>query len=220
MQMRFCDDLGQLGFSWISDEAMTRTSHALVADRGGATATERAVWLVDPLDWPDAITRAQGLGKPTAVVQLLDRHNRDAAAIAKRLGVPHLVAPTSLPETPFEVIEIRRWRHWQEIALWWPSRRVLVVADALGTNAFFTVGDDAIGVHGLLKLTPPRQLAGLEPPPEHVLVGHGEGLHGPDTAAQLRRALSRSRLTFLTWGAALPFRARRATLERADGTDR
>ena len=37
MQMRFCDDLGPLGFSWITDEAMTRASHALVADRGGAT---------------------------------------------------------------------------------------------------------------------------------------------------------------------------------------
>ena len=37
MQMRFCDDLGPLGFSWITDEAMTRTSHALVAD-GDATA--------------------------------------------------------------------------------------------------------------------------------------------------------------------------------------
>jgi glyoxylase-like metal-dependent hydrolase (beta-lactamase superfamily II) len=212
MQMRFCDDLGPLGFSWITDEAMTRTSHALAANG--------SVWLVDPLDWPNAITRAQGFGEPTAVVQLLDRHGRDAAAIAERLGIPHLVTPTSLPETPFEVIEIRRWRHWQEIALWWPSQRVLVVADAFGTNAFFPVGEDAIGVHGLLKPTPPRQLAGLEPPPEHVLVGHGEGLHGPDAAAQLRRALSRSRLTFLTWAVALPFRARRATPQGADGTER
>lgn len=197
--MRFCDDLGPLGFSWIADEAMTRTSHALAA--------EGAVWLLDPLDWPEGIDRAQGLGRVEAVVQLLDRHRRDAAVLAERLGVPHLVAPRSLPGTPFEVIEIRRSRHWQEIALWWPGARVLVVGDALGTNAFFTVGSDRIGVHGLLKPIPPRQLATLDP--EHVLVGHGEGLHGPEAAEELRRALSRSRLTFLTWGAMLPFRARR-----------
>ena len=165
------------------------------------------MWLVDPLDWPAAIERAQSLGPPVGVIQLLDRHNRDAAGLAERLGVPHLVAPQSLPGTPFEVIEIRRWRHWQEIALWWPEPRVLVVADALGTNAFFTVGGDRIGTHGLLKPTPPRQLAALDP--EHVLVGHGEGLHGPGAAAELRRALFRSRLTFFTLGAALPFRARR-----------
>jgi glyoxylase-like metal-dependent hydrolase (beta-lactamase superfamily II) len=205
MQMRFCDDLGPLGFSWITDEAMTRTSHALAADG--------AVWLVDALDWPEAIARAETVGRVEAVVQLLDRHDRDAAALAERLGVPHLVVPPSLPGTPFEVIEVRRWRHWQEIALWWPEPRVLVVADALGTNAFFPVGGDRIGVHGLLKPVPPRQLAELDP--EHVLVGHGEGLHGPDAARELRRALSRSRLTFLTWGAMLPLRAR----QRGEPTD-
>jgi hypothetical protein len=29
MGIRFCDDLGGDGFSWIVDESMTRTSHAL-----------------------------------------------------------------------------------------------------------------------------------------------------------------------------------------------
>jgi hypothetical protein len=195
--MRFSDDLGPLGFSWIADEAMTRTSHALAAANG--------IWLVDPLDWPDAIDRARGHGEIVGVLQLLDRHNRDAAALAERLSVPHLVAPRSLPGTPFEVVEIRRWKRWQEVALWWPEPRVLVAADALGTNPFFTVGDDRIGVHPLLKPTPPRQLARLDP--EHVLVGHGEGLHGPDTADEVRQALCRSRLTFLRWAALLPFRA-------------
>ena len=143
MGFRFSDDLGAAGFSWIADERMTRTSHALAS--GGK------VWLVDPVAWPDAIDRARSLGEPAAVLQLLDRHNRDSAAIATQLGVPHLVVPSGLPEAPFEVVEVRRSRRWQEIALWWPERRTLVVAEALGTNAFFPVGDDRVGVHGLLK---------------------------------------------------------------------
>ena len=156
------------------------------------------MWLVDPVDWPEAIDRAQSLGQPAGVLQLLDRHNRDCAAIAERLGVPHLVVPPALPGTPFEVIEIKRSRRWQEVALWWPERRTLVVAEALGTNPFFPIGDDRVGVHGLLKLTPPRLLRAYEP--EHLLVGHGEGVHGPEAAAALRQALSRSRLSFFTLG--------------------
>ena len=81
----------------------------------------------------------------------------------ERLGVPHLVVPDSLPGTPFEVIEIKRCERWQEIALWWPEPQVLVVADALGTNPFFTIGDDRLGVHPFLKLTPPRRLRAYEP---------------------------------------------------------
>jgi hypothetical protein len=199
MEFRLCDDLGPSGFSWLADEPNTRTSHALAA--GGD------VWLIDPLDWPDAIDRAGQLGRPAAVIQLLDRHPRDCAALAGRLAVPHLVVPEALPATPFEVIEIRRWRHWREIALWWADARTLVVADALGTNAFFPVRGDRIGVHALLKPTPPRQLGRLEP--EHVLVGHGPGIHGAGAAAEVRRALSRSRLSFFTWALTLPFKLRR-----------
>jgi hypothetical protein len=189
-----CDDLGTHGFSWVVDEPMTRTSHALVS--------EGRLWLVDPVDSPDAIERAVALGRPAAVLQLLDRHGRDCAAIAGRLGIPHLVVPRSVPGSPFDVVEIRRWRRWQEVALWWPERRTLVVADALGTNTFFRVGTDRVGVHGLLKLTPPRVLGRYEP--EHLLVGHGEGVHGSEAAAALRQALGRSRLSVVSWGLTLP----------------
>jgi hypothetical protein len=201
MTFHFCDDLGDKGFSWIVEEPMTRTSHALAA---GAK-----MWLVDPVDWPEAIDRAMTLGEPAGVLQLLDRHNRDSAAIAERLAIPHLIVPASLPATPFEVIVVKHWRLWQEVALWWPEPQVLVVAEALGSNAFFTVGNDRVGVHGLLKLTPPRLLGAHEP--EHVLFGHGEGVHGPDAAFALRRALSRSRLSFLSWGLTLPVRLRKKT---------
>ncbi len=134
---------------------MTRTSHAL--------ASEGRVWIVDPVDWPEAIDRAGRLGRPVAVLQLLDRHSRNGATVARRLGIPHLVVPEALPGTPFEVVEIRDWARWREIALWWPEQRTLVVADALGANRFFRVGDDRLGVHGLLKLTPPRFLQAYVP---------------------------------------------------------
>ena len=182
MDARFCDELDH-GFSWIVDEPATRASHALTA--GGR------VWLVDPTAWEPALERARAAGRPAAVLQLLDRHNRDCAALARRLGVPHLVAPARVPDGPFQVVEIRRSRRWQEVALWWPETRTLVVAEALGTNRFFSP-DGSAGVHLLLRLRPPRAaLAGLEP--RHLLVGHGAGIHGEAATAALREALARSR---------------------------
>ena len=183
MTFRFCDDLGADGFGWIVDEAMTRTSHAL--------AVEGRMWLVDPLDWPEAIERARRLGEPAGVLQLLDRHARDCAALASRLGVTHLVAPDDLPGSPFELIPIVRRRWWRESALWWPVRKTLVTADALATNRFYTAGKAPLAVHVLLRLTPPRQLCSLDP--ERILVGHGEGLIGPGAADALREALRTSR---------------------------
>ncbi len=177
---RYCDETA-FGFSWVAEEPMTRTSHAL--------ATDGQVWLVDPVDWPEAIERARGLGEPAAVLQLLDRHNRDCAVVAGRLGVPHLVAPTAVPNSPFEIVEVKRWKRWQEVALWWPEPRALVVAEAVGTNRFFTGNRGAAGVHLFLRLTPPQMLARFEP--AHLLVGHGEGIHGPDAVTALHKALSR-----------------------------
>jgi len=183
MNLRFCDDLGPDGFSWIVAEAMTRTSHALAV--GGR------VWLIDPVDWPDAIDRALALGEPAGVLQLLDRHNRDCAALAERLDVPLLVAPDEIPGSPFGCIAVKRRKRWRETALWWPDSRTLVVAEAVGTNAFYTGGKSPVGVHLLLRITPPNVLAAYEP--DRLLVGHGEGVHGPGAAAGLRHALEHSR---------------------------
>jgi hypothetical protein len=195
---RFCDERGAEGFSWIVDEPMTRTSHVLAADG--------RVWLVDPVDWPDAIDRAHSLGEPAAVLQLLDRHNRDCAALAERLGVPHLVTPDVVPDSPFECVPVVHRKRWQERGLWWPERRVLVVVEALGTNAFFTGGKAPVGVHLLLRLTPPRGLGACEP--EHLLTGHGEGVRGPGTAECVRRALAESRRRLPGMLVRLPFVAR------------
>lgn len=182
MTFRFCDDLGPDGFGWIDDEAMTRTSHALAADG--------RLWFVDALDWPDAIERALGLGEPAGVIQLLDRHDRDCAALAARFGVPHVVAPAVVPGSPFTFVPIKRWRYWRESALWWPATRTLVTADVVATNRFYTGGKAPLAVHPVLRLTPPKVLGAIEP--ERILVGHGEGvLH--DASPALHDALESSR---------------------------
>jgi len=143
-----------------------RTSHALQASG--------RVWLVDPFDEPDALAAAAELGPAAGVLQLLDRHNRDCAAIAARLSVPHLRVPERVPDSPFEVVPILSGRLWNEVALWWQGERALVVAEAIGTAPLFALGR-AAGVHPLLRLTPPRaQLS--RPQPEMLLVGHGRTL--------------------------------------------
>lgn len=144
------------------------------------------------------------LGEPAAVVQLLDRHARDCAAVARRLGVPHHVVPETLPGPPFELRSVVRSRWWREVALWWPERRLLLVADALGTSPYFRAGDEPAGVHPFLRLRPPRSLRGLEP--EHLLVGHGEGVHHQPTVVESALRTSRRRLPRLLLG--LPRRLR------------
>ena len=198
MEVRFCDERGDEGFSWIVDEPMTRTSHALAA--------EGRVWLVDPVDWPDAVERARALGEPAGVIQLLDRHRRDCAMLAARLSVPHAATPVEVPGSPFECLPVKSSGRWKETALWWPQTRTLVVAEAVGTNAFFTGGSEPVGVHLLLRLTPPTMLAAYEP--DRLLVGHGEGLHGPAATAGLNRALARSRRGLPRVLVRLPFAGR------------
>src|SRR5689334_21316721 len=99
------------GLTWVLDEPMQRASHAL-ADGG-------RVWLVDPVDVPEALDRVSALGTPAGVLQLLDRHNRDAAQIAGRLGVPHLRLPDAVPDSPFEMVKVIDVPGWHERALWW-----------------------------------------------------------------------------------------------------
>jgi hypothetical protein len=166
-------------------EAMERGSHALRADDG-------RVWLVDPVRDDEALAAAAALGPPAGVLQLLDRHGRDCEQLAAELGVPHARVPQVAPDgAPFSAVRVVWNPLWKEVALWWPQRRALVVAEALGTNAAFAVGDGPVGVHPLRRLLPPGMLRGLGA--EHLLVGHGPPLHGPDVAGQVDRAIARSR---------------------------
>jgi hypothetical protein len=171
------------GASWQVRDMLFRASHALVDDG--------RVWLVDPVDAGDAVAQAAALGEPAGVLQLLDRHNRDSAAVARRLGVPHHKVPDVLPDTPFSLLKIDFGRGWRERALWWPARRTLVVPESIGTAPAFAVGRGPAGVHPVRRLLPPQTLRPFVP--EHLLVGHGAPLHGADAAGGLIDALARSR---------------------------
>jgi hypothetical protein len=193
-------DESAVGLTWMVDEPQMRTSHALV-DNG-------RVWLVDPVDDTAVMERVAALGEPVAVLQLLDRHKRDCAALAARLDVPHLRVPATLPGTPFEVVPLVNARLWREVALWWAARRTLVVAEALGTSRAFAPSAAGAGVSIGLRLRPPRRLAAYHP--EHLLVAHGAALHGPSAEAALTEALARSRRDLVRAAVALP----RALLRR------
>jgi hypothetical protein len=189
-----------LGLTWTVQEPIARTSHALVG--------EGRVWIVDPTFEPSVYERVIGLGEPAAVIQLLDRHNRDCATIASRLDVPHLRVPSALPDSPFTVVPVVDIVFWREVALWWPGRSTLVVAEAVGTTPAYAPAPGGVGVSIGLRLWPPRSLAGYEP--DHLLLGHGPAVHGPQAAPALREAMDRSRQDLPRALAALPALVRRA----------
>jgi glyoxylase-like metal-dependent hydrolase (beta-lactamase superfamily II) len=198
MRVRFCDEFDG-GFGWIADEFMERCSHALVEDG--------RVWVIDPLDGDGVEERIRAAGTPAGVLQLLDRHNRDCAALAGRLGVRHHLVPQG-SLGPFGFVAVRNSRSWKEVALWWSERRVLVCADVLGTAPYYCAGTERLAVHPLLRLRPPRrQLETLRP--DVILCGHGEGVL-EDADAALREALSTSRRR-LPGQLASAFRAWRAS---------
>jgi hypothetical protein len=186
LSLELCDELDG-AFGWIEPGFLVRTSHAL--ELGGG------VLVFDPVDADGIDDRVRSLGKPEAVVQLLDRHNRDCATIAARLGVPHL--RMKVPDERLEVVRVAWNRVWKEIAVWAPERKVLVVGDALGTRGYFTAPGECLGVHPVLRLSPPRALRGL--PVEHVLCGHGAGIHGDGAALALEEALATARRRIPRW---------------------
>jgi hypothetical protein len=173
------------GLEWVlEDDKLARMGHAVLA--GGS------VWLTDVVDGPGLDERIGELGSPAAVVQLLDRHPRDCAAVAERLGVPlHETPSTDLEGAPFVVLPIVKRRFWREVALWFAEERVLVCGDALGSLGYFRANREPFGIHPFLRLFPPRKLGALEP--EHVLFGHGPGFHGPEAPEALREALAKPR---------------------------
>ena len=189
------------GAGWIAypHEKMQRTSH-LLEDDG-------EVWLVDPLDAPLLDDLIGEYGEVEGIVVLLDRHTRDAADLADRYDVPVYVptgvsgvtgldAPIKpfsgdLPGTDVTAVSLVDLPMWSEAALYDDRSGTLVVADALGTAPYFTVNEERLGVHPLLRLKPPNGLLN-NLAPGRVLVGHGEGVTDDATAA-LRTALSDAR---------------------------
>ncbi len=174
------------GAGWIAPEPdyMQRGSHALVAGDG--------TWLVDPVDGDNLDEILSPLPPVLGVVQLLDRHPRDCAALAARFGVPvHTTPAEGVPGLPLVAIPLVSRRWWREVALWWPETRTLVVAESLGTAPYYPARGGRLGVHPAMRLTPPRGLAAYEA--ERLLPGHGAPVSGPGVAEEIRTALDRSR---------------------------
>jgi hypothetical protein len=190
MPSAFVDEL-EFAFGWISPEPvfLRRCSHAVAVDG--------KVWVLDPVWDEAALERVSGLGEPAGVVQQLDRHGRDCSRVAERLGVPLHVVPERPPGgAPFEVLPLVRTRFWREVALWFPGPRTLVVAEALGTAQYYRAPHERLAVYPLLRLTPPRRLLRFEP--EHVLVGHGAGVH-EDAGGAMREAVTKARSRAPSW---------------------
>jgi hypothetical protein len=201
VKVRFCDEFdGSIGWTPAEEELQRRTSHAVAA--GGR------VWIVDALDGEGLEAGIRRLGEPAAVVQLLDRHERDCRAVADRLGVPLHVTPfQGVDGAPFEVVRVLDLPGWRETALWFAGDRILVCADAVGSAPYFLARGERVAVHPPLRLTPPKALARFEP--RQLLFGHGEGLAGDEAAQALHAALRTSRRRIPVWLAALPQLRRR-----------
>ena len=189
------------GVGWLAhpDERMQRASHALSTDDG--------VWLVDPVDADGLDDLLAEEGDVAGVVILLDRHKRDAARLANRYDVavhiPSWMAGVAddidapierfdgeLGETGYRLRMVAT-PLWQEAALYGEEDGTLVVAEALGTAEYMRTDAERLGVHPMLRLLPPRQ-SFRDFMPEHVLVGHGAGIHDRASTA-LSSALSGSR---------------------------
>ncbi len=83
----------------------------------------------------------------------------------------------------------------------------LVVAEVVGTGFGWHVGNGRAGMHPFVRATPPRALRRFEP--DHLLVGHGPGVHGPEAAVALHAAHDRARRDIPRFIAALPAILRR-----------
>lgn len=179
--------------TWVASDPgfMQRASHALVV--GDAT------WLVDPVDHPDVRERLAGMPPVAGVLQLLDRHGRDCAALAAHAGAPlHVVPRGDIPGAPFRVIGVRESRWWREAALWWDEQQALVVAEMVGTPAYFrSRAAQVIGVHPMARVMPPRVLEGF--PARHVLMGHGDPVHRDDAGALVDDAIAHARGSTPRW---------------------
>jgi len=189
------------GVGWVAhpEETMQRGSHALAVDGD--------VWVIDPVDAPGIDDLLSEFGTVAGVVVLLDRHKRDAGAVARRHDVPvylpdvmadeaeNIDAPVErfqgeLADTGYETQTVVDNFAWTEVALFDRAQGVLVVPEAVGTTEYFLASGERLGVHPALRLKPPRKLARLEP--DRILVGHGGGIHEDATGA-LQDALSGAR---------------------------
>jgi len=185
------------GVGWIAhpDETMRRASHAVEGNGG--------LWVIDPVDADGLDDLLAEYGDLEGVVVLLDRHKRDAAAVAARHGVAVYVPEwmdgvASEIDAPtrrfgdglggFHVSRLVDNPLWQEATLF--DGETLIVPEALGTVEYFRASGEELGVHPMLRVLPPTELRHYDP--DRLLVGHGEGIF-EDAGRTIRRAVDGSR---------------------------
>lgn len=192
------------GVGWIAhpEETLQRASHALAVDD--------EVWVLDPVDGPGVDDLLAEYGEVAGVVVCVDRHTRDADALARRHDAPVYVPDwmtnvagdldatverfgRELADTGIRALTVRDslLPPWQELGLYREADGTLVVPEAVGTADYYLAAGERLGVHPMLRAVPPtRPLGRLSP--ERVLVGHGEGVF-EDATGTLRDALAGSR---------------------------
>jgi hypothetical protein len=197
------------GVGWLAypDERMQRASHAVVH--------EGEIWVLDPVDAPGLDDLLADLdGEVAGVVVCLDRHKRDAAEVARRHEVPVYLPDWMTGVAPELDARVERFGTeltpgvrairvrdssippWQEVALLFESSGTLYVPESLGNAEYMVTNAERVGVHPMLRLTPPRgALRGHDP--EHLVMGHGIGLHERASEA-IEEALAVSRSNALS----------------------
>ena len=197
-------DRWEHGAGWIAypDEEMQRASHVIAEP---VEDGEDRLYVVDPVDVPELDEWLAEMGEVAGVLVLLDRHKRDAAAVANRHDVAvhipswmsgvasKLDAPVERLGDSVAGFEVRRLvdnPFWQEAALYHPEEKVLFTPESLGTVEYFCAPGERVGVHPALRLFPPKQLRKLDV--ERLTVGHGEGV-ADDVNEAIRSAVSGSR---------------------------
>ena len=186
------------GAGWIAypDEKMRRASHVVESDGG--------LWVFAPVD-ADGVDDLLGEfdAGVAGVVVGLDRHTRDASAVATRHDVPvyvpawmngvagDLEAPVERFDDELAGFAVERLvdnPFWQEAVFY--DGETLLVPEAVGTAPFFRAASEDLGVHPMLRLLPPRSLRQYDA--ERLLVGHGEGVL-TDASRAVRTAIDGSR---------------------------
>lgn len=189
---------GSVGWIAVPDEKLQRSSHAL---RHGED-----LWLLDPVDTPDLDSFLSEFGTVVGVIVLLDRHLRDADTIADRhdvsihrppwmssidarCSVPVTSLADELGRTGYSLHKRIDLPFWKEAVLHRPDG-VLYVPESLGTASHYCAPGERLGVHPMLRFTPPSELADLTV--NRLLVGHGTGIHD-NPAGAIETAITGSR---------------------------
>ena len=184
VEIRICDDRGAHGFSWIVDEPATRTSHALAGDG--------RVWLFDPVD---SSRRSSGPGARRACRPSCSCSTATTATARRsprRSAYRTSSSPDALPDSPFA-----RDPGAAHEALARGCALVAGGADAGRRRGYRherllrSAGTRRRRAPSAPALSPTRALGAFTP--EHLLVGHGEGLHGSAATNGLRDALADAR---------------------------